>query len=368
MQMTKRNKEENFELLRVVSAIAVIALHVSAIYKNGITSTEAFGSLYESHIFTILLYNTLSRFAVPCFMMISGAFLLDNNKNIDYKYFYKKSFINVGIPTIIFSFLYFLYSERIVINKAKAGIEHSFLDPVEDVIKGAPYYHMWYLYTLFIVYLMIPFILMIKKEVKEDAFGKGSLIVFVLTMISGWTSSSILNWSIAKAVCYLGYILIGYQIRKYYLSKKNNMKAILFIVGGIITELLVTYIQYTHSIRGLAESDEKYSIIGNFNPLIVIASVLIFAGFSQIKVNMKGLEFFSSLTFLIYFFHAGVIDLILHFVIKYDTNIMNDCMVMIPLMIILAFIISCVLSWLYNKIWGIVNKNNKLINKLFKPQ
>ena len=281
-------RESNYELLRIISAIAVIMIHVSAIYKNGITNSAIFGEKYDNHIFSIVLYNTLSRFAVPCFMMISGAFLLSEKRNANYKYFYKKTFYNIGIPTIIFSLLYVIFSECTVLVRIKVKGDNfsEILSPIKQLIKGSPYPHMWYMYTLLTVYLFIPVIIRIMNDIKEQTFKNLCVLSLIITTISGWTSSFELNWSVSKAICYLGYIMIGYHIRNFFSKRKSNLKALICILLGFTVEILLTYVQYNHSIRGISEIDEKYSLIENFNPLIVISAVLIFMGFSLIECHI----------------------------------------------------------------------------------
>ncbi|MCR5609909.1 MAG: acyltransferase [Lachnospiraceae bacterium] len=111
--ISNQKREANYDLLRIVCAITIIACHVSATYKAAITDPDIFGKLYSEHLPTIIIYNTLSRFAVPCFMMLSGAFLVSNNNNIHFKNFYKKSYHSIVIPTIIFSIFYLCFSEVI---------------------------------------------------------------------------------------------------------------------------------------------------------------------------------------------------------------------------------------------------------------
>lgn len=106
-------RERNYDLLRIISTIAVVMIHVSAIWfgnaiagisERGLSVTDARSTYW------ICLYNSLPRFAVPCFVMLSGAFILEDEKNIEYKRFYAKSFAKIGIPTIIFSAVYFFYA------------------------------------------------------------------------------------------------------------------------------------------------------------------------------------------------------------------------------------------------------------------
>ena len=53
--MNSKYREANYDLLRLICTIAVIVIHVSAIYKNGITDSEVFGHLVEKNVIVILL-------------------------------------------------------------------------------------------------------------------------------------------------------------------------------------------------------------------------------------------------------------------------------------------------------------------------
>ena len=104
-----KKRYNNYDLLRIISCIAIIIIHVSATYKN-LLIANVYNNTDTLYIISVLMWNTLSRFAVPCFVMLSGAFLLSNDKNQEYKEFYKKSFKKIGLPTIVFSILFFLCS------------------------------------------------------------------------------------------------------------------------------------------------------------------------------------------------------------------------------------------------------------------
>ncbi|MBQ0011089.1 MAG: acyltransferase family protein [Clostridiales bacterium] len=360
------NRQANYDLLRIICTIAVIIIHVSAPYKDAYTDTK---DPYKCHIISTTLYNTLTRFAVPCFMMLSGALLLSNEKNKDYKFFYKKTLVNIGIPTFIFSILYFLY--RIAVVSARIFLNgesyRAYVDPVKSLIKGSPYYHMWYLYTLIGVYLFIPVLLRIKEDIGEKTFAIFSWIVFCVSMASGFTSSFLLNWSISKVVCYIGYVLIGYQITRM-THKKGNFKGILCIVFAMLALLFLSYIQYNHTIDLIAEKDEKYSLNGNFSPIVIIASLLIFVGFSFLRMNSKRLVRLSNDTFLIYLFHAGVWNIISNVWFKVNGGKSNPVYT-IPLGIIIVFFVSWGLGFIYSKLWEALDKKrgiNVKFCKIFK--
>ena len=356
--MNKKCREANFDLLRLICTIAVIVIHVSGTYKGGITDSGVFGHLVENNIIVILLYNTLSRFAVPCFVMLSGAFLLSDNKNGEYIYFYNKSIKTIVFPTLIFTILYFLYSEAIECIKIviRGNPITGILSPVKNLIAGAPYYHMWYMYMLIGLYFFIPLIIQVKSSLGEKNFLKISVVLMIITSISGWTSTFELNWSIAKVICYIGYLMMGYQFRKYNLNKKNNVKAMFLVMVGIVILLGLTYIQYQHSLMGIAEADEKYSIVENFNPLVVVASLSIFAGFSKLNINFN-LSKIVLHTFNIYLIHAVIWTLVGWMIRKIFGE--GDARFVIPICVCVVFLFSFIFSIIYSKIWDFVKRRYK---------
>lgn len=78
-------RESNYDLLRILSAFAVVMLLVSVVFlKFNDIKAPSNCSL------SVIVLNTLTRFAVPCFFMTSGAFILADEKNADYKFFIKR--------------------------------------------------------------------------------------------------------------------------------------------------------------------------------------------------------------------------------------------------------------------------------------
>lgn len=183
------------------------------------------------------------------------------------------------------------------------------------------------------------------SDMNKKTFQRLCLISLAITTISGWTSSFELNWSVSKAICYIGYIMIGYQVRTYFIQKKNNKKAIVYLLLGIALEVLLAYIRFSCD-GGKPGIDEKYAVVGNFNPLIVLSSVLIFMGVSQMELKTKKLKKIASNTFLIYLFHAGVIT-VLSPVIKWLDRMWFDCRIIIPVFVVIVFVVSLILANLY---------------------
>lgn len=164
----QKARESNFDLLRIVSTFSVVILHMS----GKVLQINAMRVPENCHFLTMLLI-TITRFAVPCFFMLSGAFILAEERNADFKYFYKKSFKNVGIPSIVFCLLYMILRIArliigvIVFKRHDADyILPNFVNIIKSSIIGWPFDHLWYLFTLEGLYLAVPFVIRLAANLR----------------------------------------------------------------------------------------------------------------------------------------------------------------------------------------------------------
>ncbi len=325
----------------------MITIHVSGIYHGSLTDAGFFGQLYTQNALLTCIYNGISRFAVPCFVMLSGAFLLANSKNQDFNYFYRKSFNYLGVQTIIYTIFYFLFflvcKSLAIAYKGKAPIE--ILEPFIDLLKGKPYYHMWYLYMLIGVYIAVPAIIIIKDNLCEATFSKVAWTFMFLATISSLTHSALLCYDIGFSFCYIGYLLLGYEIRKR-VTTKDNVKAFMYIGASIMLCGLVGIIQY-YTLD--LQIPDQLRPEGNFSPFVVLGTICLFTGFSYLKVSLN-LSKLSSLSFVIYLIHAFILYVISQVLRKYGYNLNNAYV--IPSLIVVVFILSAIYAEIYIKIYN----------------
>lgn len=374
--MNAKKRETNYDLLRILCCLGVMLVHSNGYYGIICNNPElesvktTIANITDPfHIAFSYFFHDCFYFAVPCFMMLSGAFLLSNNKNGDYKSFYKKTIVGTLVPTLMFSILYLFY----FLGRRTLGIifrGHDIFHIINylgKVLCGEPVKYLWYMYTLLIICLFIPLIIKFKNSIGEDKFKKVSYAYIVVAMISGWTTDlHLVNWSIAKVACYIGYILAGYQIRAN--TKKDNKKGILFIISGFAIMSIMAYLRYYHMRFGIYNDtygqEAPFALINLFGPFVCTSSMLIFFGFAKLELKENGfITNFAVDTFVIYLFHGFVID------IKGEIfkllNLYNyDSIIFIPIGFILVLIVSIALTKIYNKIWPLINKNNRVDNIL----
>lgn len=317
----------------------------------------------------IIILNTLTRFAVPCFFMMSGAFILANEKNGDYKFFYQKSIKGIGFTGLIFCILYVFYDlTKLILNVFflhNHGMDYiliRILGIIKSVIKGAPYFHLWYLFSLVGLYIAAPFVIRLASNLRRggvNLYGRFTIIFLCLASVSYVTSDHILNWDIGLQLCFLSYFLMGYKLRKWGKKHKNNKLALLFMTIGIIINIGLGYINYLRGLNGLPLdvtniSQNPFSY-GPLAPMEVVASCLIFAGFSVMTVKMD-LYKLSRFTFLIYLIHAGVRDVIWEIV---GDRVIGNAAIETGSVVILSiavFSVSLILAVMYMRFEQIIQK------------
>ena len=347
-------RESNYDLLRIISAFAVIMLHVSGgflVYNEEGIPTDC--SL------PVMLINHIVRFAVPCFLMLSGAFLLADERNADYNFFYKKSIRNIGITGAIFFLLYMMY--RLAKFLLRVFVLHldgtdTVFSIFKDTLRGRPSGHLWYLSVLIGLYLAVPFVIRLASNLQSggvDLYGKITPVFLVLASLAYITSEHKLMWDVGYAFCFLGYFLMGYKIRKWGESHKGNGKAALLILSGFLVNAVLAYINYLRGLKDLpVDVSQLWKNPFSYAPLApieVIAACLVFAGFSVMKAKRDFSEL-SGCTFLIYLVHAGVIDVI--FILMGDRLFGNPSIeaVVVVIISVIVFVISLLFAEVYGKL------------------
>ncbi|WP_222705792.1 acyltransferase [Salidesulfovibrio onnuriiensis] len=95
-----RKKIAYLDLLRCMAAVAVVVIHVLGPYREQINNIS--NGAWE----TATTFNTLSRWAVPVFIMITGALMLSDTRKFNIGYFFKRRLRKVLVPFLAWSIFY----------------------------------------------------------------------------------------------------------------------------------------------------------------------------------------------------------------------------------------------------------------------
>ncbi len=144
-------------------------------------------------------------------------------------------------------------------------------------------------------------------------YGKITTVFLALASVCYITSTHTLEWDIGSQFCFLSLFLMGYKIRKWGIIRKNNITAIVLILAGIAVNIGLGCINFYRGFNGLQVDaiffKQNLFSYGSLSPIEVIASCLIFAGFSVLDIK-KDFSKLAGYTLLIYLLHAGIWDVI----------------------------------------------------------
>lgn len=204
-------RKEYIDLLKILSAYCVVLLHSTAYALYDVN-----GVCFKQFVFL----NSLTRFAVPLFFMCSGAVILRSDLNINRLF---KRFSRILLPLIFWSVFYELYL-------IYCGIPKDILVILSDILHDRVMYHMWFLYSLLGIYLLIPFLhKMVTIMSSEDWkwFWLLSLIVISAKTIYAYFDSYF-PVSFITVPTFIIYVCAGYYLSNF---KVIRMRGI-FKMGG----------------------------------------------------------------------------------------------------------------------------------------
>ena len=239
----------SFDVLRILAVLGVIMIHVAATYvKKSDLQSVAFdwGNLFHG----------ITRFAVPAFIMLSGALMLDENKKVTAKKSLKYACVML-VLLVIWSFVYaaFFY---IIVPESK-GNEIS----TEKFINGFVYghYHLWYLYMIIGLYLMTPVLrTFVKKENKKVIsyllllsviicftvkFANFFLMEYVVE--KDWITPLVDKFNFSMMGVYLTYFIAGWYVVNIEIKKSRR---IFIYVLGAIGAFLTVFINWFYAQQG----------------------------------------------------------------------------------------------------------------------
>ena len=216
--------------LRAAACIAIIVLHTVDVavilYQDQISNGERIASLSVVHCM---------MWAVPCFIMVTGTLLLNKERVITVKDVFAKYILRIMIVLVAFSLIFALFDT--LMNKEKSGIAFlakGFL----NALTGNGWAHMWYLYLLIGLYLLIIFYRAIAHHIsdKEYFFLLIVYVVFLslLPLLNMWNVKA--GFYIHVSTIYPFYLFAGYAIAERKLKIEKGLSILLALVGvaGIV--------------------------------------------------------------------------------------------------------------------------------------
>lgn len=333
-------KDLSIEMLRILCALTVVIDHVAitAIHLYESTSTDFDKFIYYS-------IQHWSHFAVPIFLMISGYLLLNPQKEIGYRKAIMKYAKRMCVVLITVGLLFALLESFFNTHSISFQIFcHAFRCVLEDKGWG----HMWYLYMMIGIYLLLPVIKGLYLNLSKNTIKYFLFLMFLFTSFFP-IITSLTNFEIGVKFpltsIFLFYFLIGRWAFNYEFWMGKYFLTFITLVLMIIPVVL-SFLEYYNGLHSLE------ILIAYHSPLMVVISILTILSFRVILggVKLKScylIEHLGSNSFGIYVFHMFWINLIYKF---FHYNPITHNGLMLVVLMLLVFVLADITTILFRKI------------------
>ena len=290
--MTAQPKTPYFQWLRVFAAAAVVLMHTAA---DGFNT----GAVDSGQWIWAALWDSLVRWPVPIFMMITGALFLPRQTSL--RRVLTGYIPRMAVCFLIWSAVYAYHDRGDFLAKLAAG-----------------HYHLWYLPFLCGVYLAMPFL---QRIVSDEKLAKGLLAVsMVIGLAVPWLAELLIfllpGWSgIIRGLkghleftffmdC-LALVLLGHHLHRQELTPKQRW---CIYIGGILGIIATAVGTLWVSRQTGAPSTLFFDFKAPTNLCAAIA-VFVFAKYNLKKLP-KIVDFLARCSFGIYLLHPLVIEIL----------------------------------------------------------
>lgn len=332
------------EKLRNAATFAVVLLHIAMTMNNNYTPTEI--GLTNYIVFSNIWIGV--KWAVPCFLMISGALLL-NKKDITVdkivKYILRMFFVLLSFGTV-FAMM------EIFFNKRTLTVKSVFLS-IYYVLSGQSWDHLWYIYTLIALYIIT-----IPLKVFIDNTEKKNIDIFVAVLVIGNfiipSINSIFGLNIKNIMIiteFPTYYILGYWLSNLKIKLKNS--AYFFGWGYLCSTIIMVAIESC----GLKLNGASPAIsLSTGNCIVLAQSICVFLFFRSF-FESKNINRFDTVisknSFAIYLVHPFFINFM--YKLLKITPLSTNIFIGIPICFIFVFSFSLLSSYLVKLIPAIRN-------------
>lgn len=324
------------DYLRIGAILAVVLMHCSGLIDDEVNQSSVLWHLS-------ILFGSITRWAVPIFVMISGSLML-SKKDLSIKRLFLKYILRFVIAYLFWSFVYTIifsiipYYDILSVN----GIKNL----IAGTLKGG-FFHLWFMPMIIGLYVITPILQGCIRGLHEKIIWYWMGIDFVLCFIVpllrqnaffenifGETIDLFNNGFFGE---YLFYFILGYLLSRSELNKR--WQEVLYIVGSFSAAFTILSVWipslYTGSLFDTLRQNNTPNV------LLMSAALFVFAK-ERIRQDIEpkhktAILFLSKYSFGVYFVHEMILLSMHDFIISNVPPVFA---------IVVLFLITTLLSYL----------------------
>lgn len=235
MKKNGKNRVAYLDILNILAIIAVVSLHM-----NGIVHINPNIRAWN----TSLLVECIMYWAVPVFMMISGATLMNYREKYDTKTFFKKRFMKVFIPFIFWAIVMFVW--KITTKQIDVSEYHVPIDWLNAFFSNKEQSIYYFMFEILGVYLTMPLLSLLTQEDNRKTLW---FIVILYFIFNGFVPNVLgifgICWNSAFSIRingYLIYAILGYLLSTETLNRKQRIAIYIGAFVGLVYRYFTTFI------------------------------------------------------------------------------------------------------------------------------
>ena len=353
-----------FDFLRAFAPVAVIWIHVCPnMYRFHL-------NVSSSDFMMSNVAQWFARWAVPVFIMMSGALFLNPEKKFSFKKHLKKNVLRLIIAYIFWSIV---YAAAVAIFNSDFGSQEWWKNFL-SIACGAHYYHLWYLIALVLLYLMVPVLRAItaNRALMNYFLILGIVICFALPTIGEYCGlilkrignsqmpivgvlrgiEDITGYMAGKLrLDFMVYFVLGYFLHSEDLSRKLRIVLYVFGVVALINIISISMLRFSllgYDRSGAAEENINVAVL-TFSAAVFVAAKY---GFQKVRKLPKWVMNMAKYSFGVYLCHALFVDFVLY---KGNVNPFPVGHKKIELLLFVVttvaiYLVSYVVTWAMSKI------------------
>lgn len=319
--MSNVERDHRFDLMRVIAMSMIVLMHspipgsAPGVIMSGISYVTEPG--------------------VGLFFMISGALLLNNNLSTEL--FLKRRLMKIMLPTLFWTLFYLVI--RVVETPLTLHESVRALLSIPFSTQGHGVF--WFIYTLIGLYLLTPILSKWLKYVTKREVEL-YLCLWVLTLIYPYLGKVLeINESTTGILYYfagyVGYYVLGYYLKHFYCYRRYHVFLALLVSICIPLVLCIGYSGFDY-----------YSMLWYLSIPIAAMSFCLYVLFLRMPNRHHSfISEVSRLSFGVYLIHIFIMRSILW---KLDIICGLPGLIQIPVIFVLTFILSLILSWLISRL------------------
>jgi surface polysaccharide O-acyltransferase-like enzyme len=280
--------------LRVLAITAVIMGHIFMTICSYFTAV-----LTNTEVNICVALRNMWHWCIPVFVMISGVLFLNPQKEISIEKLLKKYIPRLLLALLVFGVPY-AFAEQFVSAQyhfSAGQIGAAFL----MVLRGTAGNHLWYLYFVIGLYLIIPVMRAFTDNAGQKTLEYALVVLFMFTGILPLLKN-VFHFSTGFYIpinsVYVFYFLLGHYIHHYNININTRL-----LIAVISFYLVYAALMPLKNDLILSTSSGRLISLEQDSPIIALVSAALFCLFHQKNKTSRIINFLSPLCFGVYLIH-----------------------------------------------------------------